>query len=139
MNEDSAGNFRSLDNLVMKGDEVFNFVQREVPPMIEQLLDRAKMTKEEVDFFMFHQPNKFILNKVADKLGIQRERMPSNIVENFGNSSGVTIPMAITYNLGERLMTESYLMCLAGFGVGLTWAAMIIRIGKLKFNQIVYF
>ena len=139
MNEDSAGNLRSLDNLVMKGDEVFNFVQREVPPMVEQLLEKAKMSKDEVDFFMFHQPNKFILNKVADKLGVQRGRMPSNIVENFGNSSGVTIPTVITYNLGEKLMTESYLMCLAGFGVGLTWAAMLIRIGKLKFNKIVYF
>jgi 3-oxoacyl-[acyl-carrier-protein] synthase-3 len=139
VSEDSAGNFRSLDNLVMKGDEVFNFVQREVPPMVEQLLDRAKVTKDKVDFYMFHQPNKFILNKLADKLGVHRDRMPSNIVENFGNSSGVTIPTAITHNLGERLITESYLMCLAGFGVGLTWASMLIRIGMLKFNRIVFF
>jgi len=139
MVEDAAGNFRSLDNLVMKGDDVFNFVQREVPPMIEQLLEKAKLTKEDVDYYMFHQPNKFMLNKLADKLGVPREKMPSNIVENFGNASGVSIPTAITYNLGAKLTKESYLMCLAGFGVGLTWASILMRIGNLTFNEIIYY
>jgi len=137
MIEDAAGNFRSLDNLVMKGDDVFNFVQREVPPMIEDLLSRAGINKQSVDYFMFHQPNKFMLNKLADKLEIPHEKMPSNIVENFGNASGVSIPTAITYNLGERLISESYLICLAGFGVGLTWASILLEVGQLKFNTII--
>ena len=76
----------------MKGDEVFNFVQREVPPMIENLLHVAGSSKERVDWYMFHQPNRFMLHKLADKLGVPREKMPSNIVENFGNASGATIP-----------------------------------------------
>jgi len=137
MKEDAAGNFRSLDNLVMKGDDVFNFVQREVPPMVEQLLQKAGVSKEEVDFYMFHQPNKFMLNKLADKLGVPRDKMPSNIVENFGNASGVTIPTAISFNLGDKLIRESYLICLAGFGVGLTWASLLMRIEHLKFNEII--
>jgi 3-oxoacyl-[acyl-carrier-protein] synthase III len=135
--EDVAGNFRSLNNLVMKGDDVFNFVQREVPPMIEDLLSTAGVEKQEVDYFMFHQPNKFMLNKLADKLEVPREKMPSNIVENFGNASGVTIPTAITFNLGERLNRESFLICLAGFGVGLTWASLLINIGNVNFNKII--
>jgi len=137
MIEDAAGNFRSLDNLVMKGDDVFNFVQREVPPMIEELLIRAGVEKQAVDYFMFHQPNKFMLNKLADKLEIPREKMPSNIVENFGNASGVTVPTAITFNLGEKLTKESFLICLAGFGVGLTWASVLMRIEQLSFNTII--
>lgn len=137
MKEDSAGNFRSLNNLVMKGDEVFNFVQREVPPMITCLLKRAGKTKEEIDYFMFHQPNKFMLNKLADKLEVPRNKMPNNVVENFGNASGVSIPTAITYNLGEKLTKESFLICMAGFGVGLTWASLLIQIGNLKFNNII--
>jgi 3-oxoacyl-[acyl-carrier-protein] synthase III len=137
MIEDESGNFRSLDNLVMKGDEVFNFVQREVPPMIEDLLSLAGVDKQAVDYFMFHQPNKFMLNKLADKLEVPREKMPSNIVENFGNASGASIPTAITYNLGERLTTESFLICLAGFGVGLTWASLLIQLEYLKFNKII--
>jgi len=137
MKEDVSGNFRSLDNLVMKGDEVFNFVQREVPPMIEELLETGKASKEEVDYYMFHQPNKFMLNKLADKLEIPHEKMPSNIVENFGNASGVSIPTVICFNLAERLLNETFKLCLAGFGVGLTWASLLLEMGKMKFNKII--
>ncbi|MBP5777619.1 MAG: ketoacyl-ACP synthase III [Prevotella sp.] len=137
--EDEAGNFRSLNNLVMQGDDVFNFVQREVPPMIHQLLEDAGKKAEDIDWYMFHQPNKFMLNKLADAIGVPYEKMPSNIVENFGNASGVTVPTCISYNLGEKLEQASYLTCLSGFGVGLTWAAILMEIGPVKFNQIIEF
>ena len=139
MKEDSVGNFRSLEHLVMKGDEVFNFVQREVPPLIEDLLYRAACGKEEVDWYMFHQPNRFMLHKLADKLGVPHEKMPSNIVENFGNASGATIPTNISFNIGGRLKQEQYMFCLAGFGVGLTWGALLMKIGNLDFNEIIYY
>lgn len=139
MEEDAAGNFRSKDNLVMKGDDVFNFVMREVPPMIHHLLQSAAVPVEDVDWFMFHQPNKFMLNKLADALNVPREKMPSNIVENFGNSSGATVPVNITYNLGETLLSTSSRVCLAGFGVGLTWSSIFMNIGNLKFNNIINF
>ncbi|WP_459189871.1 3-oxoacyl-ACP synthase III family protein [Parabacteroides sp. APC149_11_2_Y6] len=139
MKEDMNGNFRSKENLVMKGDEVFNFVQTEVPPMIEALLKTAGIGKDEVDYYMFHQPNRFMLQKLADKIGISRDKMPSNIVENFGNASGVTIPTNITFNIGERLFEEEFLVCLSGFGVGLTWSSLLMKIGNLNFcTQINY-
>jgi 3-oxoacyl-[acyl-carrier-protein] synthase-3 len=135
MEEDINGNFRSKDNLVMKGDEVFNFVQREVPPMIESLLNVASISKEDVDYYMFHQPNRFMLQKLADEIGIEREKIPNNIVENFGNASGVSIPTNITFNLGDELLDSELLLCLAGFGVGLTWGSILMRIGKLNFCE----
>ena len=137
MVEDQNGNFRAKDHLVMKGDQVFNFVQTAVPPMIMDLLEYSGCKKENVDFFMFHQPNKFMLQKLADKIGIPHSKMPNNIVENFGNASGVSVPTAITFNLGKRLTTESLLICLAGFGVGLTWASLLLDLEKLTFNNIV--
>ena len=137
--EDEAGNFRSLNNLVMQGDDVFNFMQREVPPMIKHLMEKANLTSDEIDWFMFHQPNKFMLNKLADAIGVPREKMPSNIVENFGNASGVTVPTCISYNLGDKLTKESYKLCMAGFGVGLTWSSVLMNVGNLKFNQIIEF
>jgi len=137
MCEDSAGNFRSLDNLVMKGDDVFNFVQREIPPMIEHLLEKAGCGKDEIDYYMFHQPNRFMLQKLADKLKIPYNKVPSNIVSNFGNASGVTIPTNIGFNIGDQLLTRQLNICMAGFGVGLTWCALILKIGKLKFNKII--
>lgn len=136
--KDEVGNFRSQENLVMKGDEVFLFVQKEVPPMIKSLLEYADKNKEAVDYYMFHQPNKMMLNKLADKIGISREKIPSNIVEHFGNSSGVTIPIDIAFNLGERLKDERLTLCLAGFGVGLTWASMILDVGNLNFNNMIF-
>lgn len=137
--EDVAGNLRSKNNLVMQGDDVFNFVQREVPPMIYHLLERAGIKSEDVDWYMFHQPNKFMLQKLADAIGVPYEKMPSNIVENFGNSSGVTVPTCISYTLGERLEVDSYKMCLAGFGVGLTWSSILMNVGNLEFNKIIEF
>ncbi len=137
LKEDSAGNFRSLDHLVMKGDVVFNFVQRVVPPMIENLLKIAGRKKDEIDYYMFHQTNKFMLNKLANKLGIPTLKMPNNIVENFGNSSGVSIPTALTYNLGNKLLENSFLICMAGYGTGLSWTSLLIRLEKLTFCEII--
>lgn len=139
MEQDSAGNFRSKNNLVMQGDEVFNFVQREVPPMIEHLYEQSGVDRNDVDWYMFHQPNKFMLHKLADKLQIPHEKMPANIVENFGNASGVTVPTCISYNLGEQLVKGKMKLCLAGFGVGLTWSSVMVEMGHLRFNKIIDF
>tara|TARA_R110001583_G_scaffold58103_1_gene173434 strand:+ start:8936 stop:10000 length:1065 start_codon:yes stop_codon:yes gene_type:complete len=139
MLEDANGNFRSLDNLVMQGDKVFNFVQTEVPPMIENVLEKSGTAKDKIDYYLFHQPNRFMLQKLADKIGVERDKMPSNIVENFGNASGVSIPTNISYNLGKDLESHRYNVCLSGFGVGLTWGAMVMELGNLDFNTIIEF
>lgn len=133
---DSKGNTRSLDHLVMKGDDVFNFVQKEVPPMINNLLEKAERKKEDVDYFMFHQPNKFMLKKLADKMEVSYEKMPNNVVENFGNANSVSTPTNITFNLGDKLTKESLLICLAGFGAGLSWSSLLMEIGNLDFCEI---
>ena len=139
MAEDSEGNLRSPDNLVMDGSAVFNFVQVEVPPMIDDLLQAAGKKMDDVDVFLFHQPNRFMLEKLADKMGVPHEKMPANIVEHYGNSSGVTIPLAITHNLRHRVVGESINACLAGFGVGLTWSSMLMRVGPLQFCEMITF
>lgn len=139
MEQDTAGNFRSKNNLVMQGDDVFNFVQCEVPPMIEHLYEQSGVDRNEVDWYMFHQPNKFMLHKLADKLGIPHEKMPANIVENFGNASGVTVPTCISYNLGDQLVNGKMKLCMAGFGVGLTWSSIMMEMGNLNFNKTIEF
>jgi 3-oxoacyl-[acyl-carrier-protein] synthase-3 len=139
MEEDRDGNFRSQNNLVMDGAAVFNFAQVEVPPMIEELLGSVKGELEDIDMFLFHQPNRFMLQKLAEKLRIPSHKMPVNIVELYGNSSGVSIPMAITHNLCELLMQRRIRACLAGFGVGLTWASMLMPLGPLQFCEMIEF
>ncbi|MEH7502861.1 ketoacyl-ACP synthase III [Neobacillus drentensis] len=131
------GNLRSKENLTMDGASVFNFVQTEIPPMVNDLLEFSNVKKEEVDYFMFHQPNKFMLEKLADRMEIPYKKMPNNIVANFGNSSSVSIPTNITFNLGKNMQEESYKLCLAGFGSGLTWSSMLIEVGNLGFCDII--
>ncbi|MCO5723313.1 3-oxoacyl-ACP synthase III family protein [Robiginitalea marina] len=132
---DSNGNTRSLDHMVMKGDGVFNFVLNEVPEMIERVLGLAGRSKEEVDYFMFHQPNRFVLKKLADKLEIPYDKMPYNIVELFGNSCSPTLAVNLTYNLSEELTRGKHLICLAGFGAGLSWSSMLMEMGNLDFCE----
>jgi len=131
------GNFRSLDHLTMQGDKVFNFVMVEVPPMINSVLKYAGLNKDQVDFFLLHQPNRFMIHKVADKLGICHDKVPSNVVEKLGNSSGVTIPAAISLNLKEKITKEKVKVCIAGFGVGLTWASVVMDLGPFDFCKMI--
>lgn len=130
-------NLRSKEHLRMDGSAVFNFVQIEVPPMIENLLAAAGCTKEAVDWFLFHQPNRFMLQKLADKMQVPYSKMPSNVVEHYGNSSGATIPMVIASNLAVRMQKESFCACLAGFGVGLTWGSMLLTLGAMSFCELI--
>jgi 3-oxoacyl-[acyl-carrier-protein] synthase III len=132
-------NLRAKDHLRMDGTAIFNFVQTEVPPMVESLLARAGVTKESVDYYLFHQPNRFMLEKLADKMKVPRAKMPSNVVEHFGNSGGATIPTAITFNLASEMKKGECLACLAGFGGGLVWASMLMRLGGLSFCEMIDF
>jgi 3-oxoacyl-[acyl-carrier-protein] synthase-3 len=80
-----------------------------------------------------------MLEKLADAMKVPYAKMPSNIVEHYGNSSGVSIPMAIAHNLRERLTSGTINACLAGFGVGLTWSSMLMRLGPLEFCELIDF
>lgn len=137
LEEDGEGNQRAKNHLCMDGTAVFNFVQVEVPPMIERLLQAAGAEVTDIDYFFFHQPNRFMLQKLADKMKIPYEKMPMNVVEHYGNSSGVTIPMAITHNHRQELRGVTYNTCVAGFGVGLTWGSMLMPLGPLSFCDII--
>lgn len=133
---ENDGNLRSLDNLTMKGADVFNFVQVEVPPLIEEILEYSGNSKESIDAYIFHQPNKFMLQKLAQHLDLPFEKVPMNLVENFGNSSGACIGINMAFNYRNELMQKQLKCCLSAFGSGLTWAAMILDIGKLDFCEL---
>jgi len=105
--------------------------------MIQDLLRSSDTPLQELDYFLMHQPNRFMLQKIADALQLPYEKMPSNVVEKYGNSSGVTIPIAIADNLRTQVVRQGLKCCLAGFGVGLTWASMLIQLGPLNFCDLI--
>lgn len=137
MVDQGDGNFRSLDNMHMDGSGVFNFVQIEVPPMIENAFAKAGKNKDDIDWYLFHQPNKFMLQKLAQKAEIPEEKLPMNLVENFGNLSGACIPMTAMYNIKDDLLSKSLNCCLAAFGSGLAWGAMFMNIGPLDHCEMI--
>ena len=137
LTEDESGNFRSLDHLIMKGDEVFNFVQTKVPEMIQEMFDTLKIDKSYFDYYLFHQPNKFMLEKLAQKMEIPYEKMPNNISQKYGNGSSITVPLNVCENIGEKALNNSYKVCFGGFGVGLTWSIIKWKLEKLDFCEII--
>ena len=130
-------NLRAKDHVFMDGSMIFNFVQTDVPPLIEGLLARAGISIEAVDCFLCHQPNQFMVRKLADKMKIPYAKLPNNVTEHFGNNGSATIPTVMAFNLRERLLRERLLVCLSGYGGGLTWAAMLLKLGKLSYNNII--
>lgn len=131
------GNERALDNLTMDGSGVFNFVQTVVPVEIDKLFKYANIEDKDIFAYCFHQPNKFMLEKLADKMNIAHSKMPFNVVENFGNSNSATIPLVTSYNYGDILQNEIHKICFAGFGAGLTCASVIMNVGKLNICRVI--
>ncbi|MBQ8084679.1 MAG: hypothetical protein IJ232_01065 [Lachnospiraceae bacterium] len=134
---DSEGNYRSLDNICMDGSEVFNFVQSDVSKMLKDAFDSEHKTIEDFDYFFFHQPNKFMLKKLAQKVGIPFDKFPMNLVENFGNPSGASIPMTAIFNARDELINKNNSCCLSAFGSGLAWGVVFMDIGNLNNCEII--
>lgn len=137
MADQGDGNFRSLDHMHMDGSGVFNFVQTEVPLLLEHLLKETKESMDTIDYFLFHQPNKFMLQKLADKAGIPEDKLPMNLVETYGNASGASIPLVAALNLKNVLLNRMFRCCFSAFGSGLAWGGMILDFGRLKHCEII--
>ncbi len=127
---DSQGNLRTLENLHMDGTAIFSFTISEVPKAVEQLLRSAKCAKETVDTYVFHQANRYILGNIAKRLGLPVEKVPMATVEHFGNQSSASIPTALTYECGERILASDSpsRLLLCGFGVGLSWGTALVEL-----------
>lgn len=137
MKDDGSGNILSGHHIHMVGDQIFNFVMGTVPQMFKDIFEKEGLTYDDVDYFMLHQPNKFILSRLAKKIGVDKNKVPANVVETLGNSASSTIPNVITLNLADSLTTRSFKLCLGAFGEGLIWSASIMDIGPLDFCQMI--
>jgi 3-oxoacyl-[acyl-carrier-protein] synthase-3 len=125
--EDDAGNWRSAQNLYMNGADVFSFALRTVPPAVEQLLQKSGLTMDQVDFFVLHQANKFILERLRGKMKIPAEKFWIDM-ENCGNTVSSTIPIALESAIERKRVKPGDRVALVGFGVGYSWGAAMIQI-----------
>ena len=137
--KDEQGNYRALDHFYMDGEAVFNFVMTKVPPMLTSLLTESGDTVDTIDYYMFHQPNKYMVDRLADELEIPSEKYFGNIVGIYGNASTATIPLNICHNISAEVTNRSLRLCLCGFGGGLTCNAIIISNPPMDYCEIVDF
>ena len=122
---DEGGNPISSDHLFMDGQEIFMFTLVKVPKMLKEVLSKNNLQKEEIDLFVFHQANKYMLEHLRKKLRIDEDRFFVNLAK-VGNTVSSTIPIALCDARDENRLSGNIL--LAGFGVGLSWGATIITI-----------
>ena len=125
--EAEGGNWRSAQNLYMNGPEIFNFTLSAVPPLVEQLRLKCNGGVQEVDYYVFHQANRFMLERLRNKLKIAPEKFCIDL-EDCGNTVSSTIPLALERARRAGRITSGQRVMLVGFGVGFSWAASMIRV-----------
>ena len=122
---DETGTVKSSDHLYMHGGNVFNFTADVVPDMVDKLLQKSGLRQEEIDLWVFHQANKYMINYLRKLLCIDKDKFYI-FMEKVGNTVSSTIPIALCEARKENKLHGNVL--LAGFGVGLSWGGVILKI-----------
>jgi len=112
----------------MNGPQLFTFTTQKVPALIEETLAIADTQSDQIDYFVFHQANRFITRHIAKKMGVDAAKIPSTI-EEYGNTGGVSVPLTITQGLKSIDKDNTSIMML-GYGVGLSWGSALITLNK---------
>jgi 3-oxoacyl-[acyl-carrier-protein] synthase-3 len=124
--EDDSGNVRSADNLFMNGAEIFSFTLSAVPKSIEMLLHKSGKKLEDIDLFVFHQANRYMLEHLRKRMKISEAKFHL-AMNHCGNTVSCSIPIALKHALIEGKVLEGSLLMLVGFGVGYSWGATLVR------------
>jgi len=113
--------------LYMNGPEIFNFTIETIPPLIQQVISKNKLQSSDVDYFILHQANKYILEFLISEIGLDISKCHIDMV-NYGNTVSNTIPIALKDAYVQRKIQEGDKVLIAGFGVGYSWCSTIITI-----------
>ena len=122
---DEEGGIHSSDHLYMNGKAIFDFTSDVVPPLIDETLQKNGLSMDDVNLFVFHQANKYMINYIRKLMSIDKERFYIHM-ENVGNTVSSTIPIALCEAEKEGKLKGS--IVLAGFGVGLSYGAVVLHV-----------
>jgi 3-oxoacyl-[acyl-carrier-protein] synthase-3 len=111
-------------DLFMDGPDIFNFTLAVVPESVERILTKAGLVAEDIDLFVFHQANAFMLEHLRKKLGVPSDRFVVSLSES-GNTVSSTIPIALANAQRERVLQPGMRVMMLGFGVGLSWGGLV--------------
>lgn len=122
---DEGGNPKSSDFLFMNGGEIFNFTSEAVPVLVADVLNKNELKQDEINLFVFHQANKYMMNYLRKLIDIDQENFYIHL-EKVGNTVSSTIPIAL-YEAGKEDKLNGNVL-LAGFGVGYSWGGVVLKI-----------
>ena len=115
--------------IIMNGREVFKFAVRQMGESCINVLEKAGLTKDDVDFLIPHQANIRIMEASRQRLELPVEKM-SKTINKYGNTSAASIPISMVEDLEEGRIKDDDIIVMVGFGGGLTWGAIAIKWGK---------
>ncbi|HOY33067.1 MAG TPA: ketoacyl-ACP synthase III [Bacteroidales bacterium] len=136
MEDCGAGIRRSRLHEGLDGMEVFSFGITKAPQSVRKLLENFNLDMDTINYFLFHQANRFMVEKIRKKLKIPEEKVPYNI-KDFGNTSCATIPLLMVTNLKEQIQNNKLKLLLCGFGVGLSWGAAVLTTEKCRVSDLI--
>ena len=124
--EDDEGHVWYDDYLYMNGGAIFNFTLDAVPVMMREVLERNQITREDVDYYVFHQANKFMLNTIRKVCVLPKDKFYVNLTET-GNTVSSTVLIGLKDCLNTQTIKPGDKVMISGFGVGLSWGGTILR------------
>ncbi|WP_419421053.1 beta-ketoacyl-ACP synthase III [Legionella sp. D16C41] len=122
-------NYTSLDNkalIGMRGNEVFKIAVNLMGDVVDEILEASNLTQSDINWLIPHQANIRIIQGIAKKLNLSMSQVVVTI-ENQGNTSAASIPLALDLAIKEKRVKKGDLLLLESFGGGMTWGAMVIR------------
>lgn len=123
---DEEGKVISSDHLFMDGAEIFNFTLEAVPALVNQLLEVNQLSRDDVDYYIFHQANKFMLNTIRKVCVLPKDKFYVNLSET-GNTVSSTVLIGLKDCLDNGTIQVGMKVMITGFGVGLSWGGLILQ------------
>lgn len=123
---DDDGHIRRDDYLYMDGSAIFNFTLDTIPIMMKEILEKNMLDKSDVDYYVFHQANKFMLNTIRKVCVLPKDKFYVNLSET-GNTVSSTVMIGLKQCLESGSITSGMKVMVAGFGVGLSWGGTILK------------
>lgn len=126
-----SGIIRNRLQSVLDGPSVFTFGISKAPKSVRAILEHFNISQDEIDYFIFHQANKLMNEKIRTKLNIEEEKVPYSF-KDFGNTSSASIPLTIISNLQTIISKRKNKLLACAFGVGFSWASVIFETENIK-------
>jgi 3-oxoacyl-[acyl-carrier-protein] synthase III len=111
--------------LQMNGRAVFKFMMERIPESVCRCLAKNKTSISEIDYFVFHQASKFLLDKLTLRMNLEAEKVPCNL-KHIGNTISSSIPILLSQMIDKEMLSKKKVL-ISGFGVGLSWATNILQ------------